>query len=64
MPETSWRTSHFTESIIRRMTCVANDCAAINLSQGFPDEYSGFDAPSCSTIYLDKVRCFSSKSAI
>jgi len=41
VPETSRRTSHFTESIIRRMTRVANSCAAINLSQGFPD----FDPP-------------------
>ncbi|MBB6215232.1 aminotransferase [Anaerosolibacter carboniphilus] len=32
---------HFTESIIRRMTRIANDCGAINLSQGFPD----FDPP-------------------
>ena len=37
MPETSRRTSHFTESIIRRMTRVANACDAVNLSQGFPD---------------------------
>jgi len=37
VPETSQRTSHFTESIIRRMTRVANSCDAVNLSQGFPD---------------------------
>ncbi|TLU55492.1 MAG: aminotransferase class I/II-fold pyridoxal phosphate-dependent enzyme [Chlorobium sp.] len=37
MPQTSQRTSHFTESIIRRMTRVANSCDAVNLSQGFPD---------------------------
>ncbi|MCX6179685.1 MAG: aminotransferase class I/II-fold pyridoxal phosphate-dependent enzyme [Chlorobiales bacterium] len=37
MPETSQRTSHFTESIIRRMTRVANAVGAVNLSQGFPD---------------------------
>jgi len=37
MPETSQRTSYFTESIIRRMTRVANSCDAVNLSQGFPD---------------------------
>jgi len=37
VPETSQRTSHFTESIIRRMTRVANACDAVNLSQGFPD---------------------------
>src|SRR3989339_1011542 len=41
MPTTSHRTSHFTESVIRRMTRVANACGAINLSQGFPD----FDPP-------------------
>jgi aspartate/methionine/tyrosine aminotransferase len=41
MPETSQRTSRFTESVIRRMTRVANECGAINLSQGFPD----FDPP-------------------
>ncbi len=41
MPRTSDRTSRFTESVIRRMTRVANDCGAINLSQGFPD----FDPP-------------------
>jgi len=37
MPQTSARTSHFTESVIRRMTRVANACGAVNLSQGFPD---------------------------
>ncbi len=37
MPGTSERTRHFTESVIRRMTRVANSCDAINLSQGFPD---------------------------
>jgi len=42
MPQTSDRTSHFTESVIRRMTRVANACGAVNLSQGFPD----FDPPS------------------
>ena len=41
MPDTSKRTSLFTESVIRRMTRVANECGAINLSQGFPD----FDPP-------------------
>jgi aminotransferase len=41
MPTTSERTNHFTESVIRRMTRVANECQAINLSQGFPD----FDPP-------------------
>ena len=41
MPDTSKRTSLFTESVIRRMTRGANECGAINLSQGFPD----FDPP-------------------
>jgi aminotransferase len=31
------RTSLFTESVIREMTRVANECGAINLAQGFPD---------------------------
>lgn len=37
MPQISQRLSGFTESVIRRMTRVANACGAINLSQGFPD---------------------------
>jgi aspartate/methionine/tyrosine aminotransferase len=41
MPQTSERTAIFTESVIRRMTRVANRYDAINLSQGFPD----FDPP-------------------
>jgi L-glutamine---4-(methylsulfanyl)-2-oxobutanoate aminotransferase len=41
MPGTSARLRHFTESVIRRMTRVANASGAINLSQGFPD----FDPP-------------------
>lgn len=41
MPQTSGRLNHFTESVIRRMTRVANAHGAINLSQGFPD----FDPP-------------------
>ncbi len=41
MPKTSYRTSKFGESIIRGMTRLANECGAINLSQGFPD----FDPP-------------------
>ncbi len=41
MPKTSTRVSHFTESVIRRMTRVAREHNAINLSQGFPD----FDPP-------------------
>ncbi len=41
MPRIGDRTRHFTESVIRRMTRVANSAGAINLSQGFPD----FDPP-------------------
>ena len=41
MPRIGDRTRHFTESVIRRMTRVANEAGAINLSQGFPD----FDPP-------------------
>ena len=41
MPKTSHRTSAFLESVIRGMTRLANQCGAINLSQGFPD----FDPP-------------------
>ena len=41
MPRIGDRTRHFTESVIRRMTRVANAAGAINLSQGFPD----FDPP-------------------
>jgi len=37
MPKTSQRTSSFAESVIRGMTRLANECGAINLSQGFPD---------------------------
>jgi hypothetical protein len=37
MPRIGERTRHFTESVIRRMTRVANSVGAINLSQGFPD---------------------------
>jgi len=37
MPKTSQRTASFAESVIRGMTRLANDCGAINLSQGFPD---------------------------
>ena len=41
MPELAERTNGFTDSVIRRMTRVANKYGAINLSQGFPD----FDPP-------------------
>src|SRR5512142_2385985 len=37
MPRTSHRTRKFGESVIRGMTRLANECGAINLSQGFPD---------------------------
>jgi L-glutamine---4-(methylsulfanyl)-2-oxobutanoate aminotransferase len=37
MPRLGQRTATFTESVIRRMTRVANASGAINLSQGFPD---------------------------
>jgi aminotransferase len=37
MPRTSQRTASFAESVIRGMTRLANECGAINLSQGFPD---------------------------
>ncbi len=37
MPSVATRLNHFTESVIREMTRVANSCDAINLSQGFPD---------------------------
>lgn len=42
MPQTSNRIRGFGESVIRRMTRVANRYQAINLSQGFPD----FDPPA------------------
>ncbi len=41
MKELSKRTETFTDSVIRRMTRIANQYNAINLSQGFPD----FDPP-------------------
>jgi aspartate/methionine/tyrosine aminotransferase len=37
MPKIANRLDHFTESVIREMTRVANQHGAINLSQGFPD---------------------------
>jgi aminotransferase len=37
MQELSRRTADFTDSVIRRMTRIANQYNAINLSQGFPD---------------------------
>lgn len=41
MKELSKRTETFTDSVIRRMTRIANEYDAINLLQGFPD----FDPP-------------------
>lgn len=41
MKPLSNNTANFTDSVIRRMTRVANEFGAINLSQGFPD----FDPP-------------------
>lgn len=41
MKELSKRTKTFTDSVIRRMTRIANEYDAINISQGFPD----FDPP-------------------
>ena len=37
MPQISSRVQTFTDSVIRRMTRIANKYGAINLSQGFPD---------------------------
>ena len=45
MPQLSDRTSSFTDSVIRRMTRIANQYNAVNLSQGFPD----FDPPDALT---------------
>lgn len=42
MPQLSRRSASFTDSVIRRMTRIANQYGAINLSQGFPD----FDPPT------------------
>jgi L-glutamine---4-(methylsulfanyl)-2-oxobutanoate aminotransferase len=41
MQKLSNRLDYFTESVIRKMTRIANECRAVNLSQGFPD----FDPP-------------------
>ena len=45
------RTAGFTDSVIRRMTRISNECGAINLSQGFPD----FDPPKELTDRLAEV---------
>ncbi len=51
MPDTSMRIKNFTESVIRKMTRVANEYNAINLSQGFPD----FDPPAEITKSLENI---------
>lgn len=51
MPNISTRLGGFTESVIRRMTRIANTYGAINLSQGFPD----FDPPEEIKDALKKV---------
>jgi aspartate/methionine/tyrosine aminotransferase len=51
MPTRSAKLAHFTESVIRRMTRVANAHDAVNLSQGFPD----FDPPEALTAALERV---------
>ena len=51
MKPLSERTETFTDSVIRRMTRIANACGAINLSQGFPD----FDPPEALTKRLSEV---------
>lgn len=51
MPQLSYRTAQFTESVIRRMTRIADAHGAINLSQGFPD----FDPPAALRDALTRV---------
>lgn len=51
MQQLSTRTAQFTDSVIRRMTRVANKYGAVNLSQGFPD----FDPPKEITDKLSEV---------
>lgn len=51
MKELSKRTEQFTDSVIRRMTRIANRYGAVNLSQGFPD----FDPPKEITDRLAQV---------
>lgn len=45
------RTANFTDSVIRRMTRIANQYGAVNLSQGFPD----FDPPKELTDRLAEI---------
>lgn len=51
MKKLSKRTETFTDSVIRRMTRIANQYDAINLSQGFPD----FDPPKEILSRLEQV---------
>ncbi len=51
MKELSERTKDFTDSVIRRMTRIANKYGAVNLSQGFPD----FKPPKQITDRLSEV---------
>ena len=51
MRELSTRTASFTDSVIRRMTRIANRYGAVNLSQGFPD----FDPPAEITDRLAEI---------
>lgn len=51
MPTLSRKIEHFTDSVIRRMTRIANAYGAVNLSQGFPD----FDPPIELKKALEKV---------
>lgn len=51
MPQISNRLDFFTESVIRKMTRIANRYGAVNLSQGFPD----FDPPKELQKALKKV---------
>ena len=51
MRELSTRTANFTDSVIRRMTRIANKYGAVNLSQGFPD----FDPPKEITDRLAEI---------
>ena len=51
MPNLSKKVATFTDSVIRRMTRIANQYNAINLSQGFPE----FDPPKALTDALKTV---------
>ncbi len=51
MAELSKKLAYFTDSVIRRMTRIANEHGAVNLSQGFPD----FDPPQELKEALERV---------